>query len=79
MKYNISPIDTYIEKTCINIVERILKDPNHPLTQAQDQLPKPHHFTRNAYIRLSQAKTESCENSCLQAVLKLKIDGYKDK
>ena len=43
MKYNISPIDTYIEKTCINIVERMLKDPNHPLTQAKDQLPKPHH------------------------------------
>jgi hypothetical protein len=42
-KYNIPPIDTYIEKTCINIVERMLKDPNHPLTQAKDQLPKPHH------------------------------------
>jgi hypothetical protein len=33
-KYNIPPIDTYIEKTCINIAERMLKDPNHPLTQA---------------------------------------------
>jgi hypothetical protein len=78
-KYNIPPIDTYIEKTCINIVERILKDPNHPLTQAQDQLPKPHHFTRNAHIRLNQAKTAAYEYSCLQAVLKLKRDGYKDK
>ena len=65
-KYNIPPIDTYIEKTCINIVERILKDPSHPLTQAQDQIPKPQHFTRNAYIRLSKAKTEAYENSCLK-------------
>jgi hypothetical protein len=77
-KYNIPHIDTYIEKTCINIVERIFKDPIHPLTQAQDQIPKPQHF-RNAHIRLSKAKTASYENSCLQAVLKLKRDGYKVK
>jgi hypothetical protein len=57
----------------------MLKDPNHPLVQAKDQLPKPHHFTRNAHIRLSQAKTVAYEDSCLQAVLKVKRDGYKDK
>ena len=65
-KYNDPPIHTYVEKTCINIVEKILSDPSHPLTQVQDQLPKPHHFTRNSHIRLSKAKTVIYENSCLQ-------------
>jgi hypothetical protein len=78
-KYNIPPIDTYIEKTCINIVERILKDSSYPLTQAQNQIPKLQHFTRNAHIRLSKAKTSTYENSCLLAALKLKRDRYKDK
>ena len=56
-----------------------LKDPNHPLTQAQDQLPNPHHFTRNSHIRLFKSKTGAYENLCLLTVLKLKRDGYTDK
>ena len=76
-KYNIPPIDMYLEKTCINI--NIKRPYSHPPTQAQDQLPKPHHFTRNSHIRLSKAKTVPYENSCQQTVLILKRDGYKDK
>ena len=78
-KYQIPPIDMYIEKSCINIVDRILKDPTHPLTQAQSQQPEPKYYTRNSHIRITKAKTTAYENSCLQIALKIKRDGYRDK
>ena len=55
-KYNIPTIETFIEKSCVNIVARILKYPSHPLTQAQHQLPQPKHFTRNSKMKLTKVK-----------------------
>ena len=77
--YNIPPIETFIEQSCVSMVDRILKDPSNPLTQAQQQLPQPKHFIRNSQVKLTKTKPEAYENSCLQFVVKLKRDGYKDK
>ena len=71
-KNNILPIDIFIEKICTNIVEIILKDETHPLTQAQNSLPRPKYSIRNSQIRITKAKTVASENSCLQIVLKMK-------
>ncbi len=72
-------IEIFIEKSCTNIVERILKDETHPLTQAQNSQPQPKYSTRNSQTRIIKAKTAAYENSCLQIVLKMKRDSYRDK
>ena len=76
-KHNILPIEIFIEKSCTNIVVRILKDETHPIIQAQNSQPQPKHSTRNSQTRIT--KTTAYENSCLQIVLKMKRDGYRDK
>ena len=78
-KYNILSIDMYIEKSCINTVERILNDPSHPITKTQNELPQTKHFTRNSQIKITKAKKAAYENSCLQIVLRMKRDEYQDK
>jgi hypothetical protein len=42
--YKIEPIATFLDHQCVNVVERILKDPTHPITQKQTV--KSHHNTR---------------------------------
>ncbi len=49
-------------------MERILKDPTHPITQSQNELPQPKHNTRNYQIRITKAK-----------LLRMKRDGYRNK
>jgi hypothetical protein len=78
-KHNILPIEILIEKSCTNIVQRILKDETHPLTQAQISQPQPKYSTRNSQTRITKAKTAAYENSCLQIVLKMKRDGFREK
>ena len=78
-KYNILPIVMYMERSCTTTVDRILNDPSHPLTKSQNELPQPKHYTRNSQIRIKKAKTAAYVNSCLQIVLRMKRDGYRDK
>jgi ABC-type glutathione transport system ATPase component len=66
-----------IERSCTNTVEQIFKDPTHPITQSQNELPPPKHNTRNSQI--TKANTSAYEDSCLQIVLRMKRDGYRDK
>ena len=44
-EHNILPIEIFIEKSCTNIVERILKDETRPLIQAQNRQPQPKYST----------------------------------
>jgi hypothetical protein len=39
--YKIEPIATFQDHQCVNVVERILKDPTHPITQKETV--KSHH------------------------------------
>jgi hypothetical protein len=44
--YKIEPIATFLDHRCVNVVERILKDPKYPITQKQTV--KSHHNTRSS-------------------------------
>ena len=57
----------------------ILIDETHSPIQAQNSLPQPKYSTRNSQIRITKAKIPAYENSCLQIILKMKRDGYRDK
>ena len=46
-KYNIPTIESYIDQQCVAVTERILKDPLHPITMAQDKK-KSTHNTRGS-------------------------------
>ena len=54
-------MDMFIEKSCTSIVERILRDETHPLTQALSNQPLPKQFTRNTQIRITKAKKSRSE------------------
>ena len=77
-EYNIIPIEAYIDQQCLNIVERILKDPYHPITQKQNQT---HQYnTRNkTIVNITQARTSKYQKSCVQQSLRIMRDGYKNK
>ncbi len=64
--YKIEPIATFLDHQCVNVVERILKDPTHSITQK---------YTRTARI----ARTKTYQNSCLKKALRIKRDGYVNK
>ena len=76
LEYNIIPIEAYIDQQCLNIVERILKDPNHPITQKQNQT---HQYnTRNkTLINITQARTNKYQKSCVQQSLRIMRDGTR--
>ena len=42
----IEPIATSLDHQCVNVLERILKDPTHPITQKQSI--KSHHNTKSS-------------------------------
>jgi hypothetical protein len=75
--YKIEPIVTFLDHQCVNIVERILKDPTHPITQKQTV--KSHHNTRSSQHIPVTARTKTYQNSCLQKALRIKRDGYVNK
>ena len=45
-QYNIPTIASYIDQQCLAVTERILKDPHHPKTVAQEKKKSPH-YTRD--------------------------------
>jgi hypothetical protein len=59
---------------CVNVVERILKDPTHLITQKKTV--KSHHNTRSSQHIPTTARTKTYQNSCLQKALRIKRDGY---
>ncbi len=77
MEYKIEPIATFLDHQCVNVVEKILKDPTHPITQKQTV--KRHHNTRSSQHIPATAKTKTYQNSCLQKALGIKRDGYVNK
>jgi hypothetical protein len=75
--YKIEPISTFLDHQCVNVVERILKDPTHPITQKQTV--KSHHNTRSSQHIPATARTKTYQNSYLQKALRIKRDGYDNK
>ncbi len=54
--YKTEPIATFLYHQCVNVVERILKDPTHPITQKKTV--KSHHNTRSSQL-LEQKHTRT--------------------
>jgi hypothetical protein len=77
-QYNISTIESYIDQQCVAVTERILKDPNHPITRAQTSQ-KSQHNNRGSQFVTKRINTDKYRNSCLQVALRMKRDGYKNK
>ena len=57
MNHSIPTIASYIEEQCLAITEKILKDPNHPITQAQEAK-KSQYNTRGSQYVVSRANTK---------------------
>jgi len=76
-EYKIPPIDIYVDQQNVNIVERILKDPTHPITQNQQK--KSQYNTRSSQYTVPRARTTQYQDSCLQRAMRTIRDGYKDK
>ncbi len=61
--YKIEPIATFLDHQCVNVVERILKDPTHPITQKQTV--KSHHNTRSSQHIPATARTKNIPEQLL--------------
>jgi hypothetical protein len=68
--YKIEPIATFLDHQCVNVVERILKDPTHPITQKQTD--KSHDNTKSSQHIPATARTKTYQNSCLQKAIRIK-------
>jgi hypothetical protein len=77
-QYNIPTIESYIDQQCVAVTERILMDPHHPITQAQENK-KSQHNTRGSQFVTKRTNTNKYQNICLQSALRMKRDGYKNK
>jgi hypothetical protein len=77
-QYNIPTIESYKDQQCIAVTARILKDPNHPITRAQNSQ-KSQHNTRGSQFVTKRTNTDKYRNSGLQAALRMKRDEYKNK
>ncbi len=75
--YKIELIAIFLDHQCFNVVERILKDPTHHITQKQTV--KSHHNTRSSQHIPATARTKAYQNSCLQKALRIKRDGCVNK
>ena len=75
---NIPTIESCIDQQCVAVTERILKDPHHPITVAQENK-KSQHNTRGSQFVTRRTNTNKYRNSCLQSALRMKRDGYKNK
>ncbi len=49
--YNIEPMEMFVDKQCVNIVQRILGDANHPITTSLSRQ-LPHHLTATQHLSL---------------------------
>jgi hypothetical protein len=65
-------------KKCVTVTERILKDPHHPITVAQEKKKSPHN-TCGSQFATKRTNTNKYQNSCLKSALRMMRDGYKNK
>jgi hypothetical protein len=63
-------IESYIDQQCVAVTERILKDPNHPITRAKTSQ-KSQYNTRGSQFVIKRTNTDNYRNSCLQAALRM--------
>jgi hypothetical protein len=71
--HNIKPMEDFLNNQCVNIVQRILKDPNHPITTSI------HRNKYNNNIIVPRTNTTHYQNSVLQKSLRIIRDGYVNK
>jgi hypothetical protein len=71
--HNIKPVEDFLNEQCVNIVQRILKDPHHPITISI------HRNKYNNNIILPRTNTTQYQNSVLQKSLRIIRDGYVNK
>ncbi len=71
--HNIKPMDDFLNEQCVNIVQRILEDPNHPITASL------HRSKYNNNIIVPCINTTQYQNSVLQKSLRIICDGYVNK
>jgi hypothetical protein len=71
--HNIKPMEDFLNEQCVNIVQRILKDPNHPITTSI------HRNKYNNNIIVPRTNTTQYQNTVLQKSLRIIRDGYVNK
>jgi hypothetical protein len=71
--HNMKPVEDFLNEQCVNIVQRILKDPNHPITTSI------HRNKYNNNIILPRTNTTQYQNSVLQKSLRIIRNGYVNK
>jgi hypothetical protein len=70
--HNIKPMEDFLNEQCVNIVQKILKDPNHPITTSI------HRNKYNNSIIVPRTSTTQYQNSVLLKSLRIN-DGYVNK
>jgi hypothetical protein len=75
-KYNLLPLEKVIDKTCINILCKILQEPKHPLTASLQTNPRSTSF--NNLYKAKIAKTEAHNQSFLLKYLRIIRDNAKN-
>jgi hypothetical protein len=70
---NIKSMEVFLNEQCVNIVQRILKDPNHPITISI------HRNKYNNNIIVPRTNTTQYQNSVLQKSIRIIRDGYVNK
>jgi hypothetical protein len=66
-------MEDFLNEQCVNIVQRILKEPNHPITISI------HRNRYNNNIIVPRTNTTQYQNSILQKSLRIIRDGYVNK
>jgi hypothetical protein len=66
-------MEDFLNEQCVNIVQRILKDPNHPITTSI------HRNKYNNNIIVPRTNTTQYQNLVLQKSLRIIRDGYVNK
>jgi hypothetical protein len=70
--HNIKPMEDLLNEQCVNIVQRILKDPNHLITTSIHR----NKYTNHNNIIVPRTNTTQYQNSVLQKSLRIIRDGY---
>ncbi len=71
--HSIKPMESFLNEQCVNIVERILKDPNHPVTTG---------LRRNKYnnnIIMPPFNIQMYQNTVLQKSIRIIRNGFVNK
>jgi hypothetical protein len=68
--HNIKPMEDFLNEQGVKIVQRMLKDPHHPITTSIQ------HNKYNNHIIVPRTNTTKYQNSVLQKSLRIIRDGY---